>query len=144
MRISDWSSDVCSSDLTGFAPLRALDYGPRNLVFLGRLIRQLVTPVGGQLGVTQERMIDEGLASLGRLAPEDRSILALRQLLGQREPEGLGARTEKWARGGSLGWLFDNECAAFSLETPFVGFDVPVLPATPPIVTHRKHDRKHS
>src|SRR3546814_8589264 len=97
MRISDWSSDVCSSDLTGFAPLRALDYGPRNLVFLGRLIRQLVTPVGGQLGVTQERMIDEGLASLGRLAPEDRSILALRQLLGQRDPEGIGARLEKWA-----------------------------------------------
>src|SRR3546814_19067616 len=47
---------------TGFAPLRALDYGPRNLVFLGCLIRQLVTPVGGQLGVTQESMIDEGLA----------------------------------------------------------------------------------
>src|SRR3546814_608359 len=132
MRISDWSSDVCSSDLltlkngepTGFAPLRALDYGPRNLVFLGRLIRQLVTPVGGQLGVTQERMIDEGLASLGRLAPEDRSILALRQLLGQRDPEGIGARLEKWARGGSLGWVFDNEIDALSLEAPFVGFDI--------------------
>src|SRR3546814_5727039 len=124
MRISDWSSDVCSSDLTGFAPLRALDYGPRNLVFLGRLIRQLVTPVGGQLGVTQERMIDEGLASLGRLAPEDRSILALRQLLGQRDPEGIGARLEKWARGGSLGWVFDNEIDALSMEAPFVGFDM--------------------
>ncbi len=109
---------------TGFAPLRALDYGPRNLVFLGRLIRQLVTPVGGQLGVTQERMIDEGLASLGRLAPEDRSILALRQLLGQRDPEGIGARLEKWARGGSLGWVFDNDIDALSLEAPFVGFDM--------------------
>src|SRR3546814_16158669 len=73
---------------TGFAPLRALDYGPRNLVFLGRLIRQLVTPVGGQLGVTQERMIDEGLASLGRLAPEDRSILALRQQIGSASCRG--------------------------------------------------------
>lgn len=109
---------------TGFAPLQALDYGPRNLVFLGRLIRQLVTPVGDQLGVTQERMIDEGLASLGRLAPEDRSILALRQLLGQRDPEGIGARLEKWARGGSLGWVFDNEIDALSLEAPFVGFDM--------------------
>src|SRR3546814_2992520 len=77
--------------------------------------RQLVTPVGGQLGVTQERMIDEGLALLGRLAPEDRSILALRQLLGQRDPEGIGARLEKWARGGSLGWVLDNEIDALSL-----------------------------
>src|SRR3546814_2536268 len=69
-------------------------------------------------------MIDEGLASLGRLAPEDRSILALRQLLGQRDPEGIGARLEKWARGGSLGWVFDNEIDALSLEAPFVGFDM--------------------
>src|SRR3546814_14847638 len=69
-------------------------------------------------------MIDEGLASLGRLAPEDRSILALRQLLGQRDPEGIGARLEKWARGGSLGCVFDNEIDALSLEAPFVGFDM--------------------
>jgi type IV secretion system protein VirB4 len=109
---------------TGFAPLRALEYGPRNLVFLGRLIRQLVTPPGGTLGVTQERMIDEGLASLGRLAPENRSILALRQLLGQRDPEGIGARLEKWSRGGSLGWVFDNEIDALSLDAPFLGFDM--------------------
>src|SRR3546814_11931318 len=61
MRISDWSSDVCSSDL---------------------------------------------------------------QLLGQRDPEGIGARLEKWARGGSLGWVFDNEIDALSLEAPFVGFDM--------------------
>ncbi|MCP1471954.1 type IV secretion system protein VirB4 [Sphingobium sp. OAS761] len=109
---------------TGFAPLRALAHIPRNTVFLGRLIRHLVTPAGGQLGVAQERMIDEGLASLGRLAPEDRSMLALRQLLGQRDPEGIGARLEKWARGGSLGWVFDNETDALSLDAPFLGFDM--------------------
>src|SRR3546814_2318358 len=80
-------------------------------------------------------MIDEGLASLGRLAPEDRSILALRQLLGQRDPEGIGARLEKWARGGSLGWVFDNEIDALSLEAPFVGFDMTDLLDNPEVRT---------
>src|SRR3546814_8698794 len=49
---------------------------------------------------------------------------ARRQRLGQRDPEGIGARLEKWARGGALGWVFDNEIDALSLEAPFVGFDM--------------------
>ena len=109
---------------TGFAPLRALEQTPGNIVFLGRLIRHLVTPAGSQLGVTQERMIDEGILSIGRLPPEQRSILALRQLLGQRDPEGIGARLEKWSRGGALGWVFDNDRDELTLEARFIGFDM--------------------
>lgn len=113
-----------NGETTGFAPLRALEQSPGNVVFLGRLIRHLVTPRGGQLGVMQERMIDEGIASLGRLPAHERSILALRQLLGQRDPEGIGARLEKWAQGGSLGWVFDNAEDRLSLDTRFIGFDM--------------------
>src|SRR3546814_19065327 len=60
---------------------------------------------------------------------------ARRQRLGQRDPEGIGARLEKWARGGSLGWVFDNEIDALSLEAPFVGFDMTDFPDNPEVRT---------
>src|SRR3546814_10281611 len=33
MRISDWSSDVCSSDLFGCVALEQADLGPRRIIF---------------------------------------------------------------------------------------------------------------
>ncbi|SMP80771.1 VirB4 family type IV secretion/conjugal transfer ATPase [Novosphingobium panipatense] len=109
---------------TGFAPLKGLDDSPRNLVFLEKLIRQLVTPRNGTLNVTEERRISDGLVSLSRLPADQRSFGALRQLLGQRDAEGIGARLEKWCQGGALGWVFDNEKDALSLDARFIGFDM--------------------
>lgn len=109
---------------TGFAPLKGLDNSPRNLAFLERLVRQLVTSRDGTLSVTEERQISDGLLSLSRLPAVQRSFGALRQLLGQRDAEGIGARLEKWCRGGALGWVFDNEVDAFSLDARFVGVDM--------------------
>ncbi len=109
---------------TGFAPLKGLEPTPGNLIFMGQLIRQLVTPRGGELRVIEERRIDEGLQSLSRLPAQQRSFGALRQLLGQSDAEGIGARLEKWCQGGALGWVFDNDADLLSLDARFIGFDM--------------------
>lgn len=109
---------------TGFAPFKALEYTPSNLVFLSHLVRKLVTPPDRALTVQEERMISEGISSLQPLPPHQRSLLALRQLLGQRDAEGIGARLEKWTRAGSLGWVLDNDADQISLDTRLLGFDM--------------------
>jgi type IV secretion system protein VirB4 len=109
---------------TGFAPFKALEFTPSNLVFLSQLVRKLVTPPDRALTVQEERMISAGINALQPMAPHQRSLLALRQLLGQRDAEGIGARLEKWTRAGSLGWVLDNEVDQVSLDGRLLGFDM--------------------
>ncbi|MDP3115926.1 MAG: VirB4 family type IV secretion/conjugal transfer ATPase [Phenylobacterium sp.] len=109
---------------TGFAPLKALDFTPGAAAFLGLLIRQLVGAGERPLSVQEEHAIDEAIVALGPLPPAQRSLSALRALLGQRDAGGVGARLEKWCRGGALGWVLDNEEDALGLDARFLGFDM--------------------
>jgi type IV secretion system protein VirB4 len=109
---------------TGFAPLKALDFTPGNAAFLGQLIRQLVGAIDRPLSVQEEHAIDQAIVALGPLPPGQRSLSALRALLGQRDAGGVGARLEKWCRGGALGWVLDNEEDALGLDARFLGFDM--------------------
>ncbi|OYX36569.1 MAG: transporter [Caulobacterales bacterium 32-69-10] len=109
---------------TGFAPLKALEFSAPNRAFLGQLIRQLVGHSDRSLSVQEERAIDDALVSLGPLPREQRSLSALRSLLGQRDAGGVGARLEKWCKGGALGWVLDNDVDAVSLDARFLGFDM--------------------
>lgn len=109
---------------TGFAPLKGGEYTAHYRTFLGRFIRQLVKIDGKALSVGEEKLIDEGLVALGRLPMHLRTFGELREVLGFRDAEGIGARLERWAHGGSLGWVFDNEEDLVSLEGRFVGFDM--------------------
>lgn len=109
---------------TGFAPFRALEFTPANLNFLSQLVRKLVTPPDRSLTVQEERLISEGIAALQPMPPHQRSLLALRQLLGQRDAEGVGARLEKWTRAGALGWVLDNDTDQVSLNARLLGFDM--------------------
>jgi type IV secretion system protein VirB4 len=109
---------------TGFAPLKGGDYTPHYTSFLSRFVRQLVKADGKPLTVQEERLIDEGLIALGRLPMELRTFGELREVLGYRDAEGIGARLERWTQGGPLGWVFDNETDLVSLEGRFVGFDM--------------------
>ena len=109
---------------TGFAPLKALDFTPGNAAFLGQLIRQLVGAGDRPLSVQEEQAIDAAVAALGPLPPVQRSLSALRALLGQRDAGGVGSRLEKWCRGGALGWVLDNETDALGLDARFLGFDM--------------------
>jgi type IV secretion system protein VirB4 len=109
---------------TGFAPLKALEFTPANRSFLAGLIRQLVGGADHPLSVQDERAIDEALAALGPLPPAQRSLSALRTLLGQRDAGGIGARLDRWRHGGPLGWVLDNETDAIGLDARLLGFDI--------------------
>lgn len=112
---------------TGFAPFKALDPSPTNRAFLVRLIRSLVERPDTPLSAQEARAIDEGVAALEVLPRERRSIAALRSLLGQSDAGGVGARLERWRRGGPLGWALDNEEDALGVEAQFAGFDITPL-----------------
>jgi len=109
---------------TGFAPLKALDFSPGNRAFLGALLRQLVGAGAHPLSAQEDRAIDAAIVALGPLPPGQRSLSALRSLLGQRDAGGIGARLEKWCQGGALGWVLDNDVDAVGLDARFLGFDM--------------------
>ncbi|WP_062236792.1 VirB4 family type IV secretion/conjugal transfer ATPase [Aureimonas sp. N4] len=109
---------------TGCAPLKALEFTPENRDFFGRLVRKLVSRPNEPLSVVEERRIDDGLAALEPLPREQRSLSALRPLLGQSDETGIGARLERWCNGGALGWVLDNDRDAIALDARFLGFDM--------------------
>src|SRR3546814_5849953 len=78
MRISDWSSDVCSSDLVGSVRvLRLLHHGP------GRLLPSANCPA--HTGMVGTGSADEGRQMLVDLRRQG-LVHALHQRLGHREP----------------------------------------------------------
>ncbi len=120
---------------TGFAPLRALADTPASRVFLGQLLRQMVTPQDRPLGAVEEAAIDEAVRALAPLPPARRSFNALRALLGQRDAAGIGARLERWCQGGALGWALDGPADAVRLDARFIGFDMTHLLDAPDVRT---------
>ncbi|WP_293368376.1 transporter, partial [Phenylobacterium sp.] len=120
---------------TGFAPFKALAFTPANRAFLGALVRRLVAPPERALTPPEERAIDEALAALGPMPAAQRSVGALRSLLGQRDAGGIGARLDRWRRGEALGWALDGETDALALEPRFLGFDMTHILDTPDVRT---------
>jgi len=109
---------------TGFAPLKALENKPEDRAWLSLWVRQLVRTESRPITVQEERMIDEGIAAVMRLPREDRSLDALRTMLGMADAGGIGARLEKWTSRGSMGWVFDNAADEMTLDARFIGFDM--------------------
>src|SRR5690606_11166823 len=109
---------------TGFAPLKALGNNAEDRAWLSLFVRQLVRADNWPITVQEERLIDEGIASVMRLPREQRSFDALRSVLGMSDAGGVGARLEKWTSRGALGWVFDNAEDEMKLDTRFLGFDM--------------------
>lgn len=86
-----------------FAPLKALDGSPRNMAFLIELLRGCI---GGRMTEEEGRRLSIGLSAIMTLPPADRSLGELRAFFTD-EPEGAGARLEKWIAGNELGWVID-------------------------------------
>ncbi|WP_443479054.1 VirB4 family type IV secretion/conjugal transfer ATPase (plasmid) [Novosphingobium aerophilum] len=120
---------------TGFAPLKGLEPTHDNMAFLRQFIRVLVRRENHPLTVTQERTIDEGLDAVMRLPAPQRSMGALREMLGYADAEGIGARLERWCQGGALGWAFDGPADEVSMAARFVGFDMTDFLENPEIRT---------
>ena len=109
---------------TGFAPLKALADTPADRAFLGVLVRQMVRPGDRPLTPQEEAAIDGAVAALLPLPPANRSVAALRALLGQRDAGGIGARLDRWRSGQALGWALDGEADLLPLDARLVGFDM--------------------
>lgn len=109
---------------TGFAPFKALADTPADRAFLSALVRQMAAAPDRPLSAAEALAVDAAVAALAPLPPAQRSIAALRELLGQRDAAGVGARLERWRRGGPLGWALDNEADAVPLAARFIGFDM--------------------
>lgn len=113
-----------SGEPSGLAPLKALSDTPANVAFITTLVKALVMEPGLAIHPEDERRLELGVRAVLGLPPAARSFKELRAFLGQADPDGLGARLQKWCSGGPLGWVLDNEVDTVSLETPFLGFDV--------------------
>ena len=109
---------------TGFSPLKALTDCAPDKSFLSIFIRQLVRADGKPISVQEERRIEDGINAVMKLPVADRSLSALRSMLGMKDASGVGARLEKWTSEGSLGWVFDNPTDSMTLDAQFLGFDM--------------------
>ncbi len=109
---------------TGFSPLKALTDRAEDKTFLSLFIRQLVRADGKPISVQEERLIEDGINAVMKLPVADRSLSALRSMLGMKDSSGVGARLEKWTSEGSLGWVFDNPQDSMTLDARFFGFDM--------------------
>jgi type IV secretion system protein VirB4 len=76
------------------------------------------------LSPESDRRLTQGLRQIMELEPEHRSFGELRAFMGQSDPDGVGARLERWCKGGSLGWVLDNEADLVALDAGIVGFDM--------------------
>lgn len=110
---------------TGLAPLK-LPFTAARQAHLTDLVAALVG--GGQIiSALERRRIEEALRALAPLPAQQRSFGALRALLGQGDPQGLGARLARWCAEGPLGWALDNERDQLDLDQPLIGLDMTEL-----------------
>src|SRR3546814_13631955 len=93
---------------TGFSPLKARAYRAEDKTFLSLFIRQLVRADGKPISVQEERLIEDGINAVMKLPVADRSLSALRSMLGLKDSSGVGARLEKWTSAESVGWVLAN------------------------------------
>ena len=109
---------------TGFAPFKALSYDAGDRAFLGQLVRTLIGAPTVPLSPQENRAVDLAIAALAPMPPAQRSLAALRALLGQRDAGGVGARLQTWCRGEALGWVLDNDTDEIELTAALIGFDM--------------------
>jgi len=113
---------------SGFNPLQ-LEPTAANMLFLKQFIVSLAR-AGGEVTHRDEQEIDEALRTVMAIDKADRRLTTLLQALPDPiNPDAthptVASRLRKWAAGGELGWLFDNERDALDLSThQLYGFDI--------------------
>lgn len=93
---------------TGYNPFQ-LDDTPANFAFLVKLIRKLVTINDEVLTPVQEKQIADAIRTVYGLPKEMRRIGMMLASLDPTDPNGVAARLQRWCRGGTEGWVFDND-----------------------------------
>jgi type IV secretion system protein VirB4 len=127
--------EIRAGEASGLAPLRGLQNTPADRDFLVRWLKALIQLDGhGPLPVQDDGRLDRAVRGIMRLPVQLRSLEALRQFLGWREPMGAGPRLERWARPGAFGWAFDGGNDEVDLDARIVGFDLTSILGNPEVV----------
>jgi type IV secretion system protein VirB4 len=126
---------VRSGEASGLAPLRGLDDTPPDRAFLLSWLKALIQLDGhGPILSDDEGRLSVGIDAIMRKPVKLRSIGAVRQFLGWRNPQGAGARLNRWCQGGSLGWAFDGAQDEVDLVGHMIGFDLTAILGNPEVV----------
>jgi type IV secretion system protein VirB4 len=114
-----------------FAPLKALEATPRSLEFLTELLRGCIMMENGDpLTPEEDRRLALALQTVMEMPHEDRWVGEVRAFLGE-DPNGAGARLDKWCWGNELGWVIDAPADAISLDGALHGLDTTALLENP-------------
>jgi type IV secretion system protein VirB4 len=113
---------------SGLAPLKGLENDPAARDFLREWVSALIQSDGkGGLTPEENQRLERGISRQMALPVDMRSLAGLREFLGHADPNGAGARLDKWCRGQSLGWAFDGKRDEVSLDAAITGFDMTYL-----------------
>src|SRR3546814_13746025 len=100
MRISDWSSDVCSSDLLARKPSRA-GWDAARQIAVAALSGRVEPSVGMATHYHADYVVPYWAASLAKIAQVDRHIFYRWTAAGRSEERRVG---EEWVRTCRSGW----------------------------------------
>ncbi len=108
---------------SGLAPLLLSD-SPRRRAFLHQLYTWLIErDQRGKIRGDDDARMMRGIARQMKIPPEKRSMGGVREFMGFSS-DGAGERFERYCRGGSMGWLLDNDEHLVHLGPGFFGFDL--------------------
>lgn len=109
---------------SGMAPLLLSD-SPRRRAFLHRLCTWAIERDGrGPITGDEDERLMRGIARQMKMPPKRRSMGGVREFLGYGSSQtNAGARFERFCRGGSMGWLFDNDEHVIDFGPGFFAFD---------------------
>ena len=125
---------IRNGEASGLSPVHGFENTAYGRDCLARWLKGLISLDGhGPVRPSDEHRLTRAVAAIMRLPSEARSLLGVRQLLGWRDPMGIGARLERWCRGGALGWAFDGGRDEADFGARLVGFDLTAILETPEV-----------
>jgi len=117
--------DLRTGKPTGCAPFMALELTPDNQAFLVDLVKSMLGGSATGFSAEDQRRIESAITHLGNLPQRERTVRALRDLLGfGGGAEDIGSRLERWIGEGRLAWVFDNPVDDIGFEADLVAFDM--------------------
>lgn len=115
---------------SGLAPLIAFQNSAETRSFLHRLYtaRILQDKRSESLTSLEDQRLKRGIERQMSMPPEKRSMWGIREFLGYENGEdGAGARFERWCKGGTMGWLLDNDEHRIRISAGLYGIDLTEL-----------------
>lgn len=110
---------------SGMNPLRRLGNDPSDSSFLLKWITALIeSDERGAISSDELDLLTRAIGRQLRMPPEMRSLGGVREFLGYSDPNGCGARLDKWCSGKALGWAFDGDTDNIDLTSSLTGIDM--------------------